>query len=1260
MKEQLVCALAQMAAELGPTGLVGLIASVGALATLLATIGRRIAALRPKGSPAPGPPWLMATLIAIGLYGLLRLVDPLLSHDLGPAPPGVSAEAWAEVGYFESLILGRSWAAALMPLEDHPTLAVMLHAVFWSTAVTVIRFVLVRWPSSVRTIGVDVRYDTPDGALPRWWVGATTARRADDRFKGWSSRLLLILAPLHLTAGGLMAVAQQRSVPTCGEAGVAEGSDALGLDGARDLLDGALGDLALAVGHPAPGTWVLGGLLLLVWTLHLLLPGRPFEEEEPEEEEEEEEASEEEEAVVATSLLEKLTGTLAGRPLAEDVSAALEASGHSRSLGAPQDAADAREVPLPEGLGPMVAEVLRSLTGQERLYAHQAAVLEHLVQAWRVEGGRGEGATPTLQEEVARSPVRAETREAPHALLSAAERSGRSTVAMLAAVHVAMDRGGSTLVVLPEEADVRGWTERFREALQRSPARWSVSVVEAGDALGTMLLGGEIPTVVVTDIDRLDASVLADARAEPFLDRLALVVADDVDDQVGIAEMHLHLMMRRLWALDETRRALMEERGFPTLLLAISGPEPRPEGEPAGEGRLGWARHLLAAPLRPFAERSSAPRAARLVLRRTDLRAADGAAPSSAALADACERAGLRWYARRAGDGRRRRERPTLAASGHTDDPREAEVLLIEGGFLEARREAVRLLHAGASTEERAAILILAAPAHEAVVLHQEARDGEPLRRLPRPATVVEPRVLRQRHLERALGRAHEREALRRRLGGDLGDAILERLERSGQIRSRAHHLFDPRRDAPVVREVLQTAREQPLGEPIDPRCVGDVDARVELVDEGTATVLGRVDAAVASVKHPPGSLLRHRLGTFVVLRDETGERRIVLDHAAPDATESVVEGGVTLDEPSPAQIARALEERSLGGRPTRVGLQRVQLTEEATGVRRYGGSELRDERRFETPALGRFATDGCIVHTPFDEEAAATLTTACRFGLRTALRGSAGLADVAMVELEGAWHLVFFDRIPGGGGFAATVHREALRSVFALARLALERLRLDALAQFRAAWEPRPRARWGAWRERDVLRWLDALLDRERDRRRTATRGYTPGEGQRGDLGRLWIGQSGRADELLWTRHRWESPVPLHDAEGDTIPPGEVFFDAGIERTMLHSPRRRASDSPLGPFAELLKERAREHYEATALALVAAIPTRPDRGEEADRDPARTFFTRDADALAKAHLLRALVPRATIETDEDSLRVAVRLGDRRWSLDGPTPEPLA
>ncbi|MBO6940908.1 MAG: hypothetical protein JJ863_38390 [Deltaproteobacteria bacterium] len=1257
MKEQLVCGLAQMASELGATGLVGLIAAVGALGTILATIGRRIAALRPKGSPAPGPPWLMATLIAIGIYALARLVDPLLSHDLGPAPLGVQADAWSRVGYFESVLLGRSWAAPLLPLEDHPTLAVMIHAALWPLLVVLIRFILVRWPSSVRAIGVDIRYDTPDADLPRWWIGATTARKADDRFKRWSTRLLFLLVPLHLTAGGLMAVGQRGNpVPRCGGA-IDETLGAVASE-ATDVLDAALGDLALQVGHPAPGMWILGGLLIFVWTLHLLLPGRPQEDDEEEEKEEEEETEEEE--VVATTLLEKLTSAVAGRAQDEAATAALEASGRSRSLGTPQDAADGRTVPPPEGLGPMVVEVLRALTGQDQLHAHQSGVLDHLVQAWRVEGGRGEGDTPSLEEEVARSPVRAQTREAPHALLSAAERSGRSTVAMLAAVHVAMDRGGSTLVVLPEEADVRGWTERFRDAIQRSPARWSVSVVEAGDALSTMLLGGEIPTVVVTDIDRLDASVLADARAEPFLDRLALVVADDVDDQVGIAEMHLHLMMRRLWALDETRRALMEERGFPTLLLAVAGPEPRPHGEPASDGRLGWARHLLAAPLRLFGERSSAPRAARLVLRRTDLRGPGGSAPSAAALAEACEAAGLRWHARRAGDGHRRRERLDLPrGERHTDDPREAEVVLIDGGYLDARREAVRLLHAGAMTEDRAAILVLAAPAHEAVVLHQEASDGEPLARLPRPATVVEPRVLRQRHLERALGRAHEREALRRRLGGDLGDSILDRLERTRQIRTRKHHLFDPKRDAPVAREVLQTAREQPLGEPIDPRCVGDVDARVELIDEGTATVIARVDAAVASVKHPPGSLVRHRLGTFVVLRDEVADsRRILLDHADPTSTTSVVEAAVRVDDPSPETIVAALEERSLGGRPTKVGLRRVQLTERASGVRRYGDGELRDERRFETPAEGRYATDGCFVHTPFDEEGAATLMTACRFALRTAVRGSEGLADVSLVELQGAWHLIFFDRVPGGGGFAATIDREALRSVFSVARLAMERLRLDALDQFRAAWDPRPRALQGEWRERTVLAWLDGLLDREKERRRTARGGYTPGEGQRGDLGRLWVGQSGRADELIWTRHRWESTVALTDSDGATIPPGEVFFDAGIERSILSAPRRRTSDSPLAPFAKLLEERAGAHYEHTALALVCAIPTRPDQGDTADRDPARTFFTRHADPLAKALLLQALVPRARIHAD-DQARVAIQLGDTFYSLDNPTPEPL-
>ena len=1253
MKEQLVCALAQLAAELGTSGLVGLIGAVGAASTLLAAIGRRIAALRPKGSAAPGPPWLMATLIAIGIYALARLVDPLLAHDLGPAPLGVGAERWATVGYFESVLLGSSWAGPLLPLADHPAIAVMIHAALWPLMVLLIHFVLVRWPSSVRTVGVDVRYDTPDAALPRWWIGATTPRRADDRFKRWSMRLLFMLVPLHLTAGGLMAVGQRGNpVPTCG--GIADGlpttaaSAAGGLGAALDA--GGLGGLAMDVGHPAPGIWILGGLLLTVWSLHLLLPGRPQSDPEPEDEEEKEEGTEEE--VVATDLLTKL-GTALGVPPSDEEVMALQRLGRELELGAPSDAAPGKSEALPEGVGPMVREVLASLTGVEELWSHQAAVLRHLVRAWQVDGGRGEGATPTLEEEVARSPVRASRVGAPHALLAAAELSGRSTVAMLAAVHVALDRGGSTLVVLPQAADTGTWATTFREAVQRSPARWSVTVVEAGDALATMLLGGEVPTVVVTDIARLDASVLADARAEPFLDRLALVVADDVDGQVGIAEMHLHLLMRRLWALDESRRALMEERGFPTLLLAITGPEPRRPGEGIGTGRASWARHLLATPLQLFAESSGAPRAARLVLRRGDLRSRSGGPPSREAMAEACAEAGLVWKTRRAGDGQRQ-----LRASGESD-ARQAEVIWVEGPHLDALREAVRLLHAGAATEDRAAILVLDSPPFEAVVLHQQASDGEPLTGLPRPASVVEPRVLRQRHLERALGRPHEREALRRRLGGDLGDAILERLERTGQVRSRQRHLFDPQRDAPVVRAILQTSREQPLGEPIDPDCVGDVEARVELVDEGTATVLARVDGAVAPALHPPGSLFEHPMGTYVVLEGASAEdRRIRVDRAGPSATTSVIERVVDIDEPDDAALGETLEPRALGGRPTGLGLVRVQLTERVLGVRRHGeAGEIEDERQFDAPPIARYATDACLVRTPLDEGSAATLLCACRFALQTALRGTGGLADVNVVAIGSAWNLVFYDRVPGGGGFAATLARDGLRPVLVVARLALERLAHDALESFRDRWDSRPRERRGEWNARAALTWLDGLLDRERERRRSAHRGYTPGEGQRGDLGRLWVGRSGTATDLAWTRHRWDSPVPLDDGEGGTIPPGDVFFDAGIERSMLRQ-RREGDAESLAPWVELIEGRSAENHGVSALHLVAAIPTRPREDDAPPPDPVQAFFTRRADAETKARLLRALVPSASAWVDEEG-RVAVEVDGRFWDLDGPTPRAL-
>ena len=1327
MKETLVCALVSLAAELGTSGVVGLMVSVGALSALVATLGARVQRLRSPGSPAPGPAWLMSVWIAIGLYVAARLIDPLLAHDLGPPPLGVTPSAWERVGYFESVLLGRGWAAPLLPLADHPAVAVTLHAALWPSLIAAIRFIVRLWPSSVRTAGVDVRYETSEPMLPRWWIGATTARRADDRFKRWSLPMLAVLVPLHVTAGGLMAVGERGSaIPQCSEAqsvseASATDSDVRSpFDEAVNLALGSDVPTALTVSHPSAGAWVLGGLLLLFWILHLTLPGRPSAEPRDQEEDDAENALATEDTPPA-ALLTRLLAAL------HDGESPTEAREHAQSL--PIETHSSREAQrsaLPRELNAMVEPLLAALTANTELFTHQAAVLSHLVDAWRVSPGKDLAETPSLEELVAKSPITRRARS-PHALFLAPEASGRSTVAMLAAVHVALDRGGSTLVVVPEGTDPAEWASRLRHAVDRTPARWSVSIAVAGDELGVLLLSDEVPTVVVSDIASLDASVLADPRAEAFLDRLGLIVVDNLDEHIGIAEMHLHLMMRRLWALDDTRLSLMEARGFPMLVLATAGPE---SAASTAAERAHWARHVLAAPVHCFAGAAGAPCATRVWVEHTDLAMGGGGPPTRAALAQACAEAGLRWHYRRAGDGRRGLRdddwndprwngdgsdmvpagahppaahtpaTPMTSASTSSSgaDVRYAEVVCIEGRYLEVRREARRLALAGSLTEDRTALLVLRSAPDESVVLHQEAMDSpfasqtEQASAWPRPCIAVEPVVLRQRHLERSLGLPHDREALRKRFGPELTDGVLERLESNGRVRVERLHLFDPVRDAPVLCEVVRSDRKLSLGEPIDARCVSDADARVTVLDRATAAPVTRIDAAIAPVRLPPGHVLRTQTGAYVVMpsaSEDRAKRRLWVDATATEERTTIERELVVAGPPR-----FELGVRSVGGRQLPVGLLRVDLEERCHGVRRYppwhigraNGTTETEARRFDPPHVARYSSEACLIGLPstLDHDAAATLVTACRFAIPQVLRASDELADAATVVLDSprmrhraadahdtdAYNadpslsdrerfLVFFDRLPGGGGFAAGIDREHLGVVLQVARLALERIVGTSVEPFREVWDPSPRSGWRPWRAREALIFLDEILDAPSMSVDRPTRGYAPGEGQVGDLGRLWVAPRGETHRLVWTRHRWVSSVPLRRPDGTQVPLGPVLFDAGIERSMLRDRDPTTANGSLQPFRELLAKAAGDAYLATVLALLAQMPSRATAAGSHPPTPLQTFFSRRGDGAAKARLAAALVEGGQAWVDATG-KHALRVGDRFFDVTTGAPTPLA
>ncbi|MCB9599455.1 MAG: hypothetical protein H6720_03710 [Sandaracinus sp.] len=1253
MRDALLCRLVALAMELGPGGVALVVAVLGVLGSVAVAVGRFVTKRLAPGSATPGTSWVAATLFAVAVYTFARLIDPLLASRL-EAPSGIDAEVFARVGWFEwRLFAERRWAWPLLPLADHPALGLLLHGLLWPAVIVIVRWVLVRLPSDRRERGLDVLYDTPESALPRWhrWTGATNARRADDRFRRWVRGLVAVLATLHLTAAGLMAASAPPSRPraTCDEGFAIElpASELSGLDtlpetaGLPEVPAALRPDLA-----PSPGTWIVAALLLFFVSFHLLTEGRPPNAPKKEAKEADDEA----EATPPPDPLAKLGAAIrALRP-----GTRLEALEMAPANGA-------KTATAPERLGLLARELLETLTGGDTLYTHQREVLDHLLASWQLDAAAGRGPAPALVEEVSRSPIR-RSDEAPHALVLAPEGSGRTTLAKLAILHVAFDRGATTLVVLRDRRAARRWADTLRASLERSSARWTLQVCVAGEDLQATLLGGKTPAVVVADLESFEAEVLGDPRSDAFFDRLGLVVVDDVDAFVGVSEMHLHLCMRRLWALADTRRP-GGEAAYPLVLLALGGPAH------ASSGAIPWARHLLAVPLRVF-EGDGAPRAHRVLLRRRDLVDGHGDDLPLALLAEACDLAGIPWHARFAGDALRELRRVdtdlTRLRRHHVDDPRDAEVLLLEGSYPDVRREAERLAHAGVRTESGSCVVVLAPPADEEMVLHEEADDApsaELTRSLPRFVVLAEPDLLRQRHFDRALGREHEVEALRTRFGGAFVDETLTRLDASGRIARRTVWRFDRRRDDALATERLRAVREAALGEPIDADCVSDSSARVRLEDVGTATEVGVVDRAVAPALHPPGSIFLAPSGRHRV-RPREGD-------ALP--VEPLVEAWrTTVDRETRVEGRFTFTSRQLGGRPCELALGRGEVRETLVGLRRYGpGTEALEHRRLEPPVEARYATDVLLLVTPLGPEAYVPLAAAIRMMVGCALRGADTLLGVDVVTVDGKTCVAFWDRTPGASGYAATLGRELLGELLRLARLVLERLVGRESVRLRRLHDTTPEGDVTPWDLGAALAWLDALLDpppHARPAPRRPRREHVPGEGSEGDLGRLWMARTGRTEDLVWTRHPFEhADLPRHldvaverralfeeleaararGATDDADAPREAeawrATHAGLALDAWELRELRAFLAPLGDDA--------------ILALVAALPTRPNALPRRERAPLVALARRRADLDAKALLALALLSDAAdpaVCVGEDG--VFVRAHGRLFDLAGPTP----
>ena len=1237
-------------------------------AVLVGLIRRRLAAI--PDAPTPGPAAVAAALACVLLYALGRAFDPLLSSLLA-RPVWFPEDRWADVGWFEWKLLGRPWAWGALPLADHPGLAIVVHVIVWVAAWAGLRFVLDwLWAG-------DLRWSAPTRDLPSYfrWVGSSTTRRADQRFRRWLGLLITVLLPAHLLAGARLAESP-----------------------------GSL---------PPPGAWVVGGLLLWTTVFHLLVTGRPPAPEKTKTKPEGE--AEDEVRELARAPLIRLREALERlRPGVELDS--LELRG----------AAPGRRAPFPPAVSALVRELFHDLTGDERPWAHQAELLAHFSELWRMEAGPACGEVPTLAEEQAASVVRTAELSTPHALMLAPEGSGRTTATLLAALHVFFDRGATSLVIVRDRAAARRYAQTLERALLGSSARWNVLVCTAGEDLSAALIGGRTPAIVVADLEACEAEVLCDGRTDAFLGRLGLIVADDVDSFTGVAEMHLQLCARRLWALLDR----LHEAPYPVALLATAGD--------GASGMDAWAKHVLAVPMRQFAD-DGAPTRAQELIRRRDLVDGTGADIPVSVLAEACDAAGLPWHLRLAGDGNRTVRRAAFDLGNlrrhHVDDPRAAAIVIVEGTYPDVRREADRLTHAGVALDREAfpeaapVVLVLAPPGDEEMVLHEEAEDArhrELVASLPRAVPLAEPRVVRQRHFDRAIGREQDLAALRERFGGRFVDETVAELGPALRRREVLH--IDPGSEQIVPRTLLRAVKEGALGQPIDAACVSDRASRATILDAGTSELLLTADASVVGASYPPGRIFLHPRGRFMVLGDPASAPTPDASGPAsspatgPELSAEQIGGRerTTSDRGVRFEPEATVEwtERQFGGRKLPIAFVRGRLSEELAGVRRYApGPTLVDQRVYERPLVVRYGTDACLVATAAtsagpgagpSDEALIPLAAALRMILPCSVRAASELVDVDLVDLDGARLLCIFDRTPGASGFARYVCERGLRDLLELARMVLERCVGPEFARLRHIHDRSPGSDPARWRVGEALRWLDEVLDAPPASEAGPVEGpglagprveFVSGEGP-GDLGRLWISRTGRTDDLVWTRHSWWSPVAVA-GHG----PGKLSFDVAVERPAIAAARRRAlalagqslqlrerldldssfahaqlltaDRTDLDPIRATLSELAGDALVPTILALVAAIPLTARPLTVADRGPLAVLARRRADLDAKLLLACALLPaevgarvvhgpegQAWLQfqplTPTPSSGSSAVGGRETWSLQGPRPELVA
>ena len=509
-----------------------------------------------------------------------------------------------------------------------------------------------------------------------------------------------------------------------------------------------------------------------------------------------------------------------------------------------------------------------------------------------------------------------------HQVVVAAEGSGKTTLALLAAANQILVHNRTALFVARDPEAEKEAYERFRDAVESTSLRWNLRIRRAGTDLMTDLSRGVTPDLVVASLQRLTVDLLG--SLDPFLATLGLVVVDDIESFSGPVEGHVHFSLRRLMARACEGLGVpdSDRPGAPSMLVL---------GTDAMNDLAAWARSLCGvdAVLRDFtrsaddaSEREKAEGAAlglalrsspeagasddpasvregrhQLFYRMRDFRAADGGTLRAEDLVAACEQLAVPWHYRACADGGRRRGRNPLPLRDeprfHVADPLDACVVLLDGTWSAIRRERRRLDRAGARFDRRrrqdgraaegdgateAIALVSLGDPDEEVAFSQLDRhfDLQPvLDRLPYPILRTPSRFVRDSHLASDLvSRWSEVEEIMAIYGAEAG-ATLAKLSTAGLLLSEPFTDVHPD-GLRYVRKVLIRSLTRAVSGSLSedayrlPPPVADVESSASKLltvrDRIRSLVLDRVDAAAADLLYYPGRIFHDARGSYVVV----------------------------------------------------------------------------------------------------------------------------------------------------------------------------------------------------------------------------------------------------------------------------------------------------------------------------------------------------------------------------------------------------------